>query len=74
LYGANWLLANALSNHSIVLAVPGAARSIGRSCIVYPGMAPLDHIFRYHSFPSLREAGSPQSCGQHDQLNMISST
>jgi hypothetical protein len=23
--------------------------------LVYPGMAPLEHIFRYHSFPSLRE-------------------
>ena len=25
--------------------------------LVCPGMAPLDHIFRYHSFPSLRESG-----------------
>eukprot|EP01049_Picozoa_sp_SAG25_P001521 SAG25_NODE_68_length_17436_cov_79.923055_20_plen_160_part_00 len=46
----------------------GASRAAARpACsyrsLVYPGMAPLEHNFRYHSFPSLRESGSPQSSG-----------
>ena len=44
------------------LRVDTVARCCYRS-LVYPGMAPLDHYFRYHSFPSLRLAGWPQSCG-----------
>jgi hypothetical protein len=50
----------------VVWAVRSSTSTYDSCCyrsLVYPGMAPLEHNFRYHSFPSLRESGSPQSSG-----------